>query len=91
MKVLVPKITIHDLAFSEMKDSIFRAASIEIKSAKTAMYIAINVFLLQRKRSHVPIAMIRDFKFAMAVDSIKLIDADITYEEFLKRAIIPDR
>ena len=82
MKVLVPKITIHDLAFSEMKDSIFRAASIEIKSAKLHVYRDKRFPFTKKTITPLPIAMIRDFKFAMAVDSIKLIDADITYEEF---------
>jgi hypothetical protein len=82
MNVLLPKIAIHDLSFSEMKDSVFRAASIEIKSAKLHVYRDKRFPFLKETITPLPIAMIRDFNFDIAVDSIKLVDADITYEEF---------
>jgi hypothetical protein len=82
MNVLVPKITIHELSFSEIKDSVFRAATIEIKSAKLSVYRDKRFPFLKKETTPLPIAMIRAFKFGIAVDSIKLIDADITYEEF---------
>jgi hypothetical protein len=82
MNVLLPKITIHDLSFSELKDSVFRAGSIEVKSPNLHVYRDKRFPFIKETNTPLPIAMIRDLKFAIAVDSIKLIDANITYEEF---------
>ena len=90
MNVLLPKITIHDLSFSEIKDSLFRAASIEIKSPRLYVYRDKRFPFMKKTITPLPIAMIRDLKFGIVVDSIKLIDANITYEEFPKKGIIPD-
>jgi hypothetical protein len=82
MNVLLPKITIHDLSFSELRDGVFRAASIEVKSANLHVYRDKRFPFLKKDTTPLPIAMIRDWKFDIAVDSIKLIDANVTYEEF---------
>jgi len=55
---------------------------IEIKSPKLHVYRDKRLPFIKEKNTPLPIAMIRDLKFGIAVDSIKIIDADITYEEF---------
>jgi len=80
--VLLPKIAIHDLDFSQLKDSLFKSASIEIKSAKVHIYKDKRLPFIKEKNTPLPIALIRGFKFGITIDSIKIIDAKITYEEF---------
>lgn len=82
MNLTLPKIAINDLDFSQLKDSLFKASSIDIKSARLYIYKDKRLPFLKKKTTPLPIAMIRDFDFAMAIDSIKITDANITYEEF---------
>jgi hypothetical protein len=83
INLLIPKIAIHDLAFTEVKeDSLFKAALVEIKSPKVHVYRDKRVPFKKTTITPLPIAMIRDLKFGMAIDTIKILDANITYEEF---------
>jgi hypothetical protein len=82
MNVLLPKISINDFAFGEVKDSVFRAASIEVKSPELYIYKDKRLPFKKEKDTPLPIAMLRGFKVGIAVDSVKIIDANITYEEF---------
>ncbi len=88
MNLLIPKISISDLSFAEVKDSLFRAANIDIKSAKLYIYKDKRLPFM-RDITPLPIAMIRDLKFGIAVDSLKLIDAKVTYEEFPEKGYHP--
>ena len=88
MNLLIPKISIKDLSFSEIKDSLFRAARIDIKSAKLYIYKDKRLPFI-RDITPLPIAMIRDLKFGIAVDTLKLIDAKVTYEEFPEKGYHP--
>ena len=82
MNLLIPKIAIHGFAFPQLKDSVFKTDLIEIKSANLHIYKDKRLPFIKETNTPLPIAMIRGFKFDIAVDSIKLIDATITYEEF---------
>ena len=82
MNVMFPKISINGLDFTQLKDSLFKAASIEIKSAKLHVYKDKRLPFIKEKTTPLPIEMIRDFKLALAIDTIKITDANITYEEF---------
>jgi hypothetical protein len=88
MNLLIPKISINDLSFAELKDSLFRAATIDIKSAKLYIYKDKRLPFI-RDITPLPIAMIRDLEFGIAIDTLKLIDAKVTYEEFPEEGYHP--
>jgi hypothetical protein len=82
MNVLLPRIALHDVAFPQLKDSLFRVGLIEIKSPEVYIYKDKRLPFIKEKNTPLPIAMIRDFNIGIAIDSIKVIDGKITYEEF---------
>lgn len=80
--LLIPKIVINDFKFENVKDSVFQASVIEVTSAKLHVFRDKRLPFIKEKNTPLPITMIRGLNFEIAFDSLKLIDANITYEEF---------
>lgn len=80
--LLIPKILINEFKFDGVKDSLFQAGRIELKSAKLHVYRDKRLPFIKEKNTPLPIAMIRELDFEMAIDSLRITDANITYEEF---------
>lgn len=78
----IPKISITGLTYSQLKDTLFTASIIEITSARLHVFRDKRLPFIKEKNTPLPMAMIRTFPFGMAIDSVKIIDAKITYEEF---------
>jgi hypothetical protein len=78
----IPKISITGLTYSQLKDSLFTASIIEITSPRLHVFRDKRLPFIKEKNTPLPMAMIRTFKFGMAIDSVKISDANITYEEF---------
>jgi len=78
----IPKILITGISFNQLKDSLFMASGIEIVSARLYVFRDKRLPFIKEKNTPLPMAMIRAFPFGMAIDSVKIRDAKITYEEF---------
>ena len=77
----IPKISIRGFGFNDIKDSLFMASVVEIHKADLHIYKDKRLPFV-RDYTPLPIALIRKFSFGAAVDSIKIIDSKIIYEEF---------
>lgn len=78
----IPKISITGLTYDQVKDTLFTASGFEIVSARLHVFRDKRLPFIKKKNTPLPMAMIRTFPFGMAIDSLKIIDANITYEEF---------
>lgn len=82
INTIIPKLSVSGLSYSKIKDSLFIASGIVLTSARIHVFRDKRLPFTKTKNNPLPIALIRDFKFELAVDSIRLIDAKVTYEEF---------
>jgi Domain of Unknown Function (DUF748) len=78
----IPTLSISGFKFDHVKDSLFAATLIEVDRATLHVYRDKRLPFIKEKNTPLPMAMIRGFPFEMAIDSIKIKDAKITYEEF---------
>lgn len=78
----IPQLTISGFEFSRLKDSLFIMGLIEIDYAKLHVYRDKRLPFIKDKNTPLPIAMIRSLPVEIAVDSIRIKEAKITYEEF---------
>jgi hypothetical protein len=77
----IPKIAIAGLAFNPLNDST-AISSIAISSARLHVFRDKRFPFIKHHNVPLPVAMIRKFPFALRVDSVKIADAKIVYEEF---------
>ncbi len=78
----IPKIDVSGFAFEEIKDSLWVAKLVNIHRANLHIYRDKRLPFIKEHNMPLPIAMIRELPFGVAVDSIKIIESKITYEEF---------
>jgi hypothetical protein len=77
----IPKITLEGLTFDPLTDSTV-VSSIHIASARLYVFRDKRFPFIKHQRVPLPVAMIRKFPFALQVDTVKITDARIVYEEF---------
>ena len=77
----IPKIAVEGLTFNPLNDST-AASSIHISSARLHVFRDKRFPFIKHHNVPLPVAMIRQFPFALQVDSVKITDAKIVYEEF---------
>ena len=80
--VSIPKISITGLLFDQIKDSLFIASAIEITKANLHVFRDKRFPFIKEKNTPLPMALIRSLPFGMAIDTVKIRDSKITYEEF---------
>ncbi|MEO5978493.1 MAG: DUF748 domain-containing protein [Chryseolinea sp.] len=81
----LPQLLIKGFNFDDLKDSLFTASLVEIKNADLQVYRDKRLPFIKNHNMPLPVAMIRELSFGVAVDTIKIIDAKIVYEEFPER------
>jgi len=77
----IPKIALEGLTFNPFSDSTV-VSSIHIVSARLHVFRDKRFPFIKHHNVPLPVAMIRKFPFALQVDSVKITDAKIVYEEF---------
>ena len=77
-----PKISITGLIFNKLKDSLFTATTVHIASAELYVYRDKRLPFVKKENTPLPMALIRSLSFGAAIDTVKITDAKITYEEF---------
>jgi hypothetical protein len=77
----IPKIALEGLTFNPLNDSTV-ISSIHIASARLHVFRDKRFPFIKHHNVPLPVAMIRKFPFALQVDSVKITDAKIVYEEF---------
>lgn len=77
----IPKIAVAGLMFNPISDSTV-VSSIHITSARLHAFRDKRFPFIKHHNVPLPVAMIRKFPFALQVDSVKITDAKIVYEEF---------
>lgn len=80
--LLVPNLTVNGFIFNDVKDSLFAASTVEINDATLHVFRDKRLPFIKEKNTPLPVALIRSFSFEVAVDSVKIKNASITYEEF---------
>ncbi|MBL0745106.1 DUF748 domain-containing protein [Chryseolinea lacunae] len=78
----VPQVEVKGMKFDQLKDSIVAMAHVNIVSPTLLVFRDKRVPFRNYKKVQLPMAMIRAFPFLLVVDSLKLRDARIVYEEF---------
>ncbi|HTE28855.1 MAG TPA: DUF748 domain-containing protein [Chryseolinea sp.] len=85
----LPKLLLQGVSFDEMKDTVFMATSLELRNAKLHVYRDKRLPFIRDHNLPLPIAFVRTLPFSASVDSIKIVDAKITYEEFPEKGFHP--
>ena len=78
----VPKLEIAGLDMSQIRDSIITASSLRITNANLHVFRDKRLPFIKHHNTPLPMALIRKMAFGFALDSLSLVDARITYEEF---------
>lgn len=78
----LPKLAIKGFNFGDVKDSLFTASLVEIHNADLQVYRDKRLPFIKNHNMPLPVAMIRALPFGAAIDTIKIIDTKIVYEEF---------
>jgi Domain of Unknown Function (DUF748) len=77
-----PKISITGLIFNNLKDSLFTASKVHIASAELYVYRDKRLPFIKGENTPLPMELIRSLSFGAAIDTVKITNAKITYEEF---------
>jgi hypothetical protein len=77
----IPKIAVAGLTFNPLNDSTV-ISSIHINSARLHVFRDKRFPFIKHQTVPLPVAMIRKLPFALQIDSVKISDARIVYEEF---------
>ncbi|HEY5744599.1 MAG TPA: hypothetical protein VIU12_00855 [Chryseolinea sp.] len=77
----IPKIALEGLTFNPLNDSTV-ISSIHIASARLHVLRDKRFPFIKHHNVPLPVAMIRKFPFALQIDTVKISDAKIIYEEF---------
>ncbi|HYI78455.1 MAG TPA: DUF748 domain-containing protein [Chryseolinea sp.] len=78
----VPQIEFTGIKYNQLRDSSFVASKIEIKSPEIYSFRDKRMEFRETKNKPLPIAAIKQFNIGVEVDTLKITDAKITYEEF---------
>jgi hypothetical protein len=78
----IPKVTLSGLDFERMKDSIVVASNVRIDRANLYVFRDKRLPFIKHKNTPLPIALVRSLPFGFAIDSLRIADTKITYEEF---------
>ena len=70
------------MIFNKLKDSLFTASEVHIASAELYVYRDKRLPFIKKENTPLPMALIRSLSFGAAIDTVKITDAKITYEEF---------
>lgn len=82
VNAFIPSIEITGLKFNQLRDSIFMTSKIEITSPEVYSFRDKRMPFKETKNKPLPIAALKQFDFGVEVDTIKITEAKITYEEF---------
>lgn len=77
-----PKISITGLIFNKLRDSLFTASVVHIASAELHVYRDKRLPFIKKEDTPLPMALIRSLSFGAAIDTVRITNAKITYEEF---------
>jgi hypothetical protein len=78
----IPSIEITGLKYDHLRDSVFMTSKIEIISPEVYSFRDKRMTFKETKNKPLPIAALRRFNMDVEIDTIKITDAKITYEEF---------
>lgn len=78
----VPKVTLSGVDFSKITDSMFVASYLRIDRANLHVFRDKRLPFIKHKNTPLPIALVRSLPYGFALDSLRITDATITYEEF---------
>lgn len=82
INVFIQKVAVQGLRYNQLKDSLFLASHIQIVSGEVYSFRDKRFPFRETKNKPLPMAALRDLNFAIEVDSIRIKDSKITYEEF---------
>lgn len=78
----IPRLSVSGFDFGLVKDSTYRAIMVEIDNPKLHVYRDKRLPFIKHDVTPLPVAMIRSLPFEMSIDTIKINQGRITYEEF---------
>jgi hypothetical protein len=78
----IPHLEITGLQYNQLRDSSFIATKIEINSPEVFSFRDKRMEFKETKNKPLPIEAIKRFNFGIEVDTVKITDGKITYEEF---------
>ncbi len=82
VNVFIPKVVVSGLVYNPSQDSSFVASSIEIVSAEVLSFRDKRMPFKETKNKPLPMALLKKLPIGVEIDTIKIKDAKITYEEF---------
>lgn len=78
----VPQLTLSGVDFSQLMDSMFVASYLRIDRANLHVFRDKRLPFIKHKNTPLPVALVRTLPFGFAIDSLRIADTRITYEEF---------
>jgi hypothetical protein len=78
----IPRLEITGLQYDQLRDSVFIASKIEIKSPELHSFRDKRMRFKETKNKPLPVAAIKRLDFGIEVDTVQIKDAKISYEEF---------
>jgi hypothetical protein len=78
----IQKIDVDGLNYNDLMDSSFVASKIEITSGEVLAFRDKRMPFKETKHKPLPVAALKKLPFSVEVDTIKIRDSNITYEEF---------
>ena len=82
INTFIKRIDVKGLDYSQLKDSAFVASTIEIASGELSSFRDKRLPFKETKNKPLPMAALKELSFGIEVDTIKIKDTKITYEEF---------
>lgn len=70
------------MIFNKLRDSLFTASEVHIASPELHVYRDKRLPFIKKENTPLPIALIRSLAFGAAIDTVRIMNAKITYEEF---------